>query len=117
MIRIKRVYEKASATDGFRVLVDRMWPRGLRKSDVHAELWLRDAAPSSTLCKWFSHDPDKWVAFERKYRAELQVDPAGLNELRALARKHKTLTLVYGARDEEHNQAVVLAKILQGKRE
>jgi uncharacterized protein YeaO (DUF488 family) len=117
MIRIKRAYEQASPKDGFRALVDRFWPRGLKKTEARIDIWARDAAPSPALCKWFGHDPDRWIEFEHRYRAELRAKPEGLNELLALARKHKTLTLVYSARDEEHNQAVALAKVLNGRRE
>ncbi len=110
-IRIKRVYDPAAADDGVRVLVDRLWPRGMRKADLAADLWLKDAAPSATLRQWFGHDPERWDGFRERYRAELVERPGVIAQLLALAR-HGRLTLVYGARDEAHNQAVVLRSLL-----
>lgn len=110
-IRLKRAYDPAAADDGVRVLVDRLWPRGLRKADVAADLWLKDAAPSATLREWFGHDPARWDGFRERYRAELAARPGVIAQLLALAR-HGRLTLVYGARDEAHNQAVVLRSVL-----
>lgn len=110
-IRIKRAYEAAAADDGVRVLVDRLWPRGLRKTDVAADLWLKDAAPSAALREWFGHAPERWDEFREKYRTELAARPGVVAQLLALAR-HGRLTLVYGARDEAHNQAVVLRSVL-----
>ena len=100
--------------DGTRVLVDRLWPRGVSKTKAHIDLWLRDIAPSTALRKWFGHDPDKWAEFQKKYRAELKEPPAqaALAELRALCRQGD-ITLVYGAHDEAHNQAVVLQRLLK----
>ncbi|HVZ55381.1 MAG TPA: DUF488 family protein [Chitinophagaceae bacterium] len=110
-IRIKRAYQPASSRDGYRVLVDRVWPRGLSRDSLRIDRWLREVAPSDALRRWFGHDPARWEAFREKYRSELQHNPAW-EELRALAGSHKTLTLVFGARDTEHNQAVVLAEML-----
>ncbi|HNQ05011.1 MAG TPA: DUF488 domain-containing protein [Thiobacillaceae bacterium] len=109
-IRIKRVYEPAHDSDGKRVLVDRLWPRGLSKADARIDQWLKEVAPSTTLRQWFGHDPDKWPEFRQRYRAELRGNPA-FDELQALARKGD-LTLVYGARDAVRNQAAVLLELL-----
>ncbi len=110
-VRIKRAYLPASARDGTRILVDRIWPRGLRKSDAAIERWLREVAPSTELRHWFGHDPARWEEFQRRYRAELKGKAELLDELRRIARGH-ALTLVYSAHDERHNQAVVLRDIL-----
>lgn len=107
--KIKRVYEDAEPADGRRVLVDRLWPRGVKKDKV--DLWLKDVAPSADLRDWFHHEPRKFADFARKYQAELKKNPV-VAELRKLARQHKTVTLLYGARDTENNQAVVLKKYL-----
>lgn len=110
-IRIKRIYEPFTKADGYRILVDRLWPRGIKKEDAHIDKWLKDVAPSTTLRKWFGHDPGKWKEFITRYEKELKDAPA-LDELKEDIRKHKTITLLYGAKDEEHNQAVALAKLL-----
>jgi len=112
MFKIKRVYEDAEPGDGFRVLVDRLWPRGVRKDKI--DLWLKEIGPSTELRNWFHHEPRKFADFARKYRAELKKNPA-VAELRKLAREHNTITLLYGARDTENNQAVVLRNILDKK--
>lgn len=111
MIQIKRAYEKVSPTDGQRILVDRLWPRGVSKVNLRLDRWEKDLAPSTTLRKWFNHDPKKWVSFKQKYRLELRKQTPLLKELRALGKKHP-VTLIYGAKDEAHNEAVVLQKIL-----
>jgi uncharacterized protein YeaO (DUF488 family) len=108
---LKRAYEAPADSDGTRVLVDRLWPRGVSKAKARIDVWLKDVAPSTQLRKWFGHDPAKWPEFQRRYRAELKGSPA-LAELRKLARQGH-VTLVYGAKDEEHNDAVVLAKLLR----
>ena len=110
-IKLKRAYEKPSAEDGTRILVDRLWPRGLTKQEARIDYWFKEIAPSGELRKWFGHDPARWSDFKRRYGAELQRHPEKLDELRKPAR-HDTITLVYGARDEEHNDAVVLRDIL-----
>lgn len=110
-VRLKRVYETPSPRDGARVLVDRVWPRGLTKQKARIDLWLRDVAPSTKLRQWFGHDPARWIGFRRRYRAELVHNPSPLEILRDLARKRR-ITLVFGARDERHNQAVVLRELL-----
>ncbi|HET8581543.1 MAG TPA: DUF488 family protein [Candidatus Paceibacterota bacterium] len=110
-IRIKRAYERPAKSDGVRILVDRVWPRGRSKEELRLDRWEKEIAPSTALRKWFAHDPAKWAAFKRKYRAELKGSPV-LAELRALSRA-RTVTLVYGAKDEEHNQAVALKEFLR----
>jgi uncharacterized protein YeaO (DUF488 family) len=110
-VRIKRVYEDAVKADGYRILVDRIWPRGIKKEDAQVDKWLKEVAPSTELRKWFNHEPEKWKEFIKKYKAELKGSEA-LKELRADVREHKTVTLLYGAKDEERNQAVVLADVV-----
>jgi uncharacterized protein YeaO (DUF488 family) len=114
-VRVKRVYEKASKDDGWRVLVDRLWPRGLTKEAARADFWMKDVAPSDALRKWFGHQPEKWTAFRKKYRAELAKKRSLISELQMMEKEHGTLTLLYGAKDEEHNQAVALAELLKRK--
>lgn len=110
MIYLKRAYEPASASDGRRVLVDRLWPRGRSKKVLKLDAWDKDLAPSTALRKWFGHDPKRWAEFKKKYRAELRDKK---NELRALKKSGRKITLIYGAKDEEHNEAVVLKDILE----
>lgn len=115
-IRLKRAYEPADAGDGVRLLVDRLWPRGVSKERAALDDWLKDIAPSTELRQWFGHDPDRWPEFQRRYRAELREHAEELNRIRAMARTH-TVTLVYSAHDEEHNDAVVLRGVLLRKAE
>lgn len=115
MFKLKRAYEKPAAADGCRVLVDRLWPRGLTKQKAHLDLWLRDIAPSPRLRTWFSHDPDRWQAFQRRYWAELKDHRELVTELRKKGRKG-TVTLVYAARDDDHNQALALKRYLTRSR-
>ena len=110
-IQIKRVYETPDASDGFRVLVDRLWPRGVAKERAALDLWMKDIAPSTELRRWFGHDPKRWTEFQTRYRAELKEHETDLAELRSRARKG-TVTLLFGARDTEHNEAVVLKNVL-----
>lgn len=109
MIRIKRVYEKPSGRDGIRILVDRVWPRGCTKEQARLDAWRKDLAPSTALRAWFGHDPAKWMEFQTRYRNELSL-PAQKSAVEDLARlaHAQTITLLYGASDTEHNQAVVL---------
>lgn len=109
-VKLKRVYEPATPADGKRVLVDRLWPRGVAKAKAGIDLWLKEAAPSTELRKWFAHDPEKWPEFQKRYRAELKGS-AALATLRELAREGD-LTLLYAAKDQEHNEAVVLQRLL-----
>ena len=110
-IHIKRVYEKPSKEDGTRILVDRLWPRGLTKEKAAIDLWLKKIAPSTELRKWFDHDPDKWKEFQKRYRAELKKNKEEALLLKEQA-KRGTVTLLYGAKDEEHNEALVLKELL-----
>lgn len=109
---IKRAYEPADAGDGRRILVDRLWPRGVSRDDLAVDLWLKEVAPSAELRKWFGHEAAKWPEFQRRYRTELDGSEA-FAELEQAARGHK-VTLVYAARDVEHNNAVVLQQLLAG---
>ena len=106
-IRIKRVYEQPDKRDGRRILVDRLWPRGLTKEKACVDLWLKDIAPSTALRKWFGHDPDKWEAFKERYLAELKTNREPIRLLKQELDKGD-VTLVYGAKDKEHNEAVVI---------
>lgn len=108
MIKIKRVYVSPAPDDGFRVLIDRLWPRGLSKDKAKVDLWLKDVAPSTELRKSFGHDPAKWRGFQLKYGRELDQKSDFLKQLKTLERENKILTLIFGAKDEEHNDAVVL---------
>jgi uncharacterized protein YeaO (DUF488 family) len=110
-IKLKRAYEKPAASDGTRILVDRLWPRGLKKETAAIDHWFKEIAPSTDLRKWFGHDPSRWGEFRKRYTAELRRHTEQLDELRKLARSGP-LTLVYAARDEEHNDAVVLRAVL-----
>jgi len=112
MIKIKRAYEKPAKEDGCRVLVDRLWPRGVKKVTAHFDAWMKDVAPTDTLRKWFGHEPEKWNGFQKKYRSELAKKKELVAELKKMKKEHGTLTLVFGAKDVEHNEAVVLADIL-----
>jgi uncharacterized protein YeaO (DUF488 family) len=117
-VAVKRVYEPVSRSDGTRVLVDRLWPRGLRKSEVALHEWLRDLAPSNELRKWMHAQPDRWLLFRKRYLKEL-AGPEAEKDLRMLynlARKRKRLTLLYASKNETHNNAVVLKDLLDGMR-
>lgn len=111
---IKRVYEKPSPADGMRILIDRLWPRGLSREKAQVHLWLKDIAPSTELRQWFGHDPQKWAEFKKRYQSELHANSQALLHLEALMKKGR-ITLVYGAKDEEHNDAVVLKEYLEKK--
>jgi uncharacterized protein YeaO (DUF488 family) len=113
-IRLKRAYERAADEDGARVLVDRLWPRGVSKAEAAIELWAKELSPSAGLRKWFGHDAERWPEFRRRYKEELRGRPQQLAELRKLAERG-AVTLVYGARDERHNDAVVLREALLGR--
>jgi len=111
MIHIKRVYEAVAKEDGERFLVERLWPRGIKKEALHMNAWCKDAAPSADLRRWFNHDPAKWKEFQSRYRAELDENPAAWQLLRDAARRGP-ITLLYSSHDTEHNNAVVLASYL-----
>jgi uncharacterized protein YeaO (DUF488 family) len=113
-VKLKRAYERPAEEDGVRILVDRLWPRGLKKTDAAIDEWAKDIAPTTTLRKWFGHDPARWEEFRRRYVEELHEHPQEVARLRALARKSR-ITLVYSARDELHNDAVVLRGVLLGQ--
>lgn len=110
-ITIQRAYDKPDRRDGFIVLVDRIWPRGIKKEALHHDLWLKDVAPSSGLRQWFNHDPKKFSEFSKRYREELESNPA-TNVLKKITREYKKIILLYSAKDEKHNQAVVLKNFL-----
>jgi uncharacterized protein YeaO (DUF488 family) len=110
-VRLKRVYEPPAAGDGMRILVDRLWPRGIKKATAAIDRWAKDIAPSTELRQWFGHEIDRWEEFRRRYVGELEQKPDLINELRALARSGQ-ITLVFGAHDQTHNDAVVLRKVL-----
>ena len=112
-IRIKRIYEPPETSDGTRMLVDRLWPRGIAREEARIDAWIKDAAPSDALRRWYSHDPKKWPEFRACYLTELQQNPAAA-ELRDRAREAKTLTLLFAAKDAAHNNAVVLREFLEG---
>ncbi len=114
MLKIKRVYEPAERADGARFLVERLWPRGIKKENLKMEAWLKDVAPSAELRRWFSHDPKKWDEFQRRYRAELKADPDHWKPLLEAARQGD-VTLLYSARDVERNSAVLLQAFLAEK--
>lgn len=109
---IKRIYEPPSPSDGQRVLVDRIWPRGVSRTSAALDLWLKEIAPTTALRKWFGHDPPKWAEFEKRYRRELDANPEEVERLRKLIAEGD-VTLLYAAHDEEHNQARVLASYIQ----
>ena len=111
-LKIKRAYDDVSKSDGFRVLVDRIWPRGVSKEDAKIDLWLKEIAPSTALRKWFGHDPGKWQQFQKKYQDELKNNNEQVALLMEQA-KTGVITLVYGARDQEHNEALVLKDWLE----
>ena len=108
---VKRVYDKPAKEDGMRILVDRLWPRGLTKQKAAIDLWMKDIAPSTELRKWFGHDPDKWSEFRKKYLKELKANKDPVLVLKEHLKKG-SVTLVYGARDQEHNEALVLKELL-----
>lgn len=112
MLQVKRAYEEKAASDGRRILIDRLWPRGLSKERVAIDDWMKELAPSTELRKWFAHDPQKWTEFQRRYKLELRQQTKLITKLASLARRGR-VTLVFGARDEAHNDAVVLAAVVR----
>lgn len=113
-VKLKRAYENPGAQDGIRILIDRLWPRGVAKADAAIDLWAKDIAPSTALRKWFGHDPARWPEFRRRYSEEIHRHRGQLDELRTLAERGR-ITLVFAAHDETHNDAVVLRDILLGR--
>lgn len=116
MLKIKRIYDPKDAGDGFRVLVDRIWPRGISKERANLGLWLKEIAPSDALRKWFAHDPERWAGFRAKYRKELAAKMDLVRQIKKLEREHGSVTLLYSAHDPLHNQAVVLRQFLKDAR-
>ncbi len=114
MIILKRAYESASRADGTRFLVERLWPRGVSKTKLQVDAWLKDAAPSTELRRWFAHDPEKWNEFRRRYRNELDAQPEAYRPIVSAARRGR-VTLVYSSHDEQHNNAVALKEYLDRK--
>ena len=114
MIKLKRVYEPVGPSDGRRFLVDRIWPRGVRKEALSVDAWVKEAGPSNELRKWFGHDPSRWAEFRQRYERELEAHPEVLEPLLEAAHQGD-ITLVYSARDEQHNQAVVIRDVLQSR--
>ncbi len=114
MIKLKRVYDPAASGDGSRILVERLWPRGIKKESLAIDSWLRDVAPSTDLRRWFSHDPEKWEEFRRRYCAELDRNSDAWKPIMKEAR-HRTVTLLYSSHDQEHNNAVALKQYLEEK--
>jgi uncharacterized protein YeaO (DUF488 family) len=112
-VKTKRIYEKPEANDGFRILVDRLWPLGLTKEKARVDLWLKEVAPSDGLRKWFGHDTGQWEEFRKRYRDELKGKPDLLKSLMAVIEKKKEVTLLFAASDEEHNNAVALKELIK----
>jgi uncharacterized protein YeaO (DUF488 family) len=115
MIKTKRAYDKPAKDDGFRILVDRLWPRGLTKEKARVDLWMKDIAPSDELRKWYGHEPEKWPEFKKRYRAELTKKKPLFAQIKQLEKEHGKVTLVYGRHDTIQNQAVILAALLEPK--
>ena len=113
MLKLRRIYLPPMPSDGYRVLVDRLWPRGLSKSKAHVNVWMKDIGPSDALRKWFGHDPKRWTAFRARYWRELRQKAELVGQLKELLKEHPLVTLLYSARDEQHNQAVALRAFLQ----
>ena len=113
MIQVKRIYDPIKEDDGYRVLVDRVWPRGVSKENAKLNLWMKDIAPSNELRKWFQHDTAKWDEFKVRYRDELVDKKDLISELRNIEKENKVVTLLYSAKDNEHNQAIALLNILK----
>ena len=113
MIRIKRVYDSPAKEDGLRILVDRLWPRGLTKEKAKVDLWLKEVAPSNELRQWFAHDPNKWQEFKSKYEAELKDKQELLDKIKQMEKEKGTVTLLYSTKETEHNNAVALSAILE----
>lgn len=116
MFKIKRVYDAPEPGDGYRILVDRVWPRGVSKEQAAIGVWMKEVAPSTRLRKWFAHDPKRWAEFQKRYLQELKTKSQLIIRVRQLEKEHGTVTLIYSARDQARNQAVVLRRFLQGHR-
>ena len=116
MLKIRRIYEPPQKDDGFRVLVDRLWPRGVSKDRAHLDLWLKEIGPLDALRKWFGHDPRRWTEFAAKYKRELASRKDLVRQIKEIEKDRGKVTLLYGAHDPDHNQAVVLRQVLKGAR-
>jgi uncharacterized protein YeaO (DUF488 family) len=114
-IKIKRIYEKFSPKDGLRILVDRLWPRGIKKDEAKIDLWFKEIAPSNKLRKWFKHDISKWEEFKKRYKEEIEQNKESLEKLIEIIKNKKVVTLVFSAKDKEHSNAVALKEILMEK--
>lgn len=112
-IKLKRVYEEAEKDDGFRILIDRLWPRGISKEKARVDLWLKNIAPSNELRKWFGHEPAKWSEFQKKYREELKTKQETVDKLKKIIKEKRVITLLFSASNKKHNNAVVLTKMLK----
>jgi|SRR5579885_2269793 len=112
-VKLKRVYSKPEQSDGCRILVDRLWPRGLTRTKAKVDHWLRDIAPSTALRKWYGHDPKRWAEFQRRYRAELKAEKQALKELKSLLKQHRSVTFLFSSREEKLNNAAALKAYLR----
>ena len=108
MLKLKRAYDEPTKSDGLRILVERLWPRGLRKADAAIDVWLKEIAPSTELRQWYAHDIDRWPEFKKRYEAELRENSRAVRQLQEYCKDHPTVTFVYAAHDDEHNSAIVL---------
>ena len=115
MIQVKRIYDSVTEDDGYRVLSDRLWPRGFSKEDAKVDLWMKEIAPSTELRKWFHHDPDKWMEFQQRYKEELVNKKELIDQLLKLEKEKKVITLLFSAKDREKNQAMILIEVLRDK--
>lgn len=114
MIKVKRIYEAANQLDGYRILVDRLWPRGLSKDKAGVDLWLKEISPSEKLRKWYAHDPQKWQGFKKKYQKELRAKRKLARQIKEVEKEHGTVTLLFAAKDVRRNNAIVLRESLRG---
>lgn len=114
-IHLKRIYEDPAEVDGFRILVDRLWPRGVSKEKANLDIWLKEIAPSTELRKWFNHDPKKWAGFQKKCKSELAKNLDGTEDLKKILKDHKRVTFLFAAKDEEHNEAIVIKDFFKRK--
>ena len=112
MVKVKRIYEKPEEGDGYRILVDRLWPRGVSKEKAALDLWLKEIAPSNELRKWYNHEPEKWPEFQKKYQTEIAANKEVFEQLKEIVKKEENVTLLYAAREEKRNEAQVLKDLL-----
>jgi uncharacterized protein YeaO (DUF488 family) len=116
LLKIKRIYETPASDDGYRILVDRIWPRGISKKRAQIDLWMKEIAPSTALRQWFGHDPERWSEFQKRYRRELRGKSQLTAQMRQLLRRHRAVTLLFSARDQQHNQAVALRAFFRNRK-